>query len=398
MAAASMVWPSLLLAAVLTAAFFRVLRFIAYGRLSVRTPADIPIAILLLMLPVTLWATVVPDKTMMQVLRLLSGIGLYYAIANWGDSHKRLRLLVVGLLMAGSFLALLAPFSVVWPISKLPFIPPGWYERFLVIVVDTVHPNVFAGILVLILPIALGLLLEGWPKMNWPERIFCGAVALLLTSLLALSQSRGAWTAAAGAVGLMVLLRFRWSWIGLLGLVGVGIWVINKMGANPLVEAALTSSTIGGLAMRQEIWERAVYMIQDFPLTGIGMGTYMEVADTLYPFFKALPGRITHAHNLFLQIAVDLGIPGLIAWLAIFIIVCFTAGRLVLEGRKLQAPLISGLGLGILGSQCALAIHGMTDAVTWGMVRPAPLVWVIWGLAAAGWLIHNKELEPDRSD
>ena len=37
------------------------------------------------------------------------------------------------------------------------------------------------------------------------------------------------------------------------------------------------------------------------------------------------------------------------------------------------------IGAGFFCSQLALATHGMTDAVTWGMVRPAPLVWVIWG-------------------
>ncbi len=24
------------------------------------------------------------------------------------------------------------------------------------------------------------------------------------------------------------------------------------------------------------------------------------------------------------------------------------------------------------------------DAVTWGMVRPAPLIWIIWGIGVAG--------------
>ena len=48
----------------------------------------------------------------------------------------------------------------------------------------------------------------------------------------------------------------------------------------------------------------------------------------------------------------------------------------------------AALGSGILASQVALIVHGMTDAVTWGMVRPAPIVWAIWGLAIAGWNVY----------
>jgi hypothetical protein len=32
-------------------------------------------------------------------------------------------------------------------------------------------------------------------------------------------------------------------------------------------------------------------------------------------------------------------------------------------------------------SQVALGVHGLTDAVTWGMVRPEPFVWILWGIS-----------------
>jgi putative inorganic carbon (HCO3(-)) transporter len=44
----------------------------------------------------------------------------------------------------------------------------------------------------------------------------------------------------------------------------------------------------------------------------------------------------------------------------------------------------------LLCSQVALVVHGLTDAVTWGMVRPAPLVWALWGLAmASGYVVKT---------
>jgi len=141
--------------------------------------------------------------------------------------------------------------------------------------------------------------------------------------------------------------------------------------------------SLEGLSGRLETWSRAVHMIQDFPFTGIGMGTFGPVADQLYPFILAEPGSIPHAHNLFLQVAVDLGIPGFVAWMAVLFTATWTSWKIYRAGKEGEDRWLSGVGAGLLGSQMAMMIHGMLDAVTWGMVRPAPFVWAIWGIIFA---------------
>ena len=126
-------------------------------------------------------------------------------------------------------------------------------------------------------------------------------------------------------------------------------------------------------------------MIQDFPITGVGMGLFSDVADNLYPFFLNSPGSVPHAHNLFLQIAVDMGIPGLITWLSIFFIVIATAWQLYKYGQKRRDSWASGFGAGLLCSQVALIAHGIFDAAIWNNARPAAIIWGIWGLACASW-------------
>ena len=51
---------------------------------------------------------------------------------------------------------------------------------------------------------------------------------------------------------------------------------------------------------------------------------------------------------------------------------------------------LSGLGAGFLLSQVALLVHGMFDAVTWGLMRTAPIVWMVWGAAVVCFLTANK--------
>jgi len=88
----------------------------------------------------------------------------------------------------------------------------------------------------------------------------------------------------------------------------------------------------------------------------------------------------------------------LIAWLVILVVVAARSWQIYRYGRSQQEIQWSALGAGLLGSQIALVVHGMTDAVTWGMVRPAPLVWAIWGLAVAAGIIYlNSSKSPENT-
>ena len=395
--AASFISSRLLPVALVIAALFWLIRWLAYGKLSLRTPADWPVLLLFLMVPVTLWATSLPEITATQVYRLLTGIAIYYAIVNWTTTTRRLRLILSGVVATGLILSLSAPLTVTWPTGKLSFIPASLYSHFTVIVADTIHPNVMAGSLVILLPIPLAWLFFSWRVIKGWQRLLAIAAVLGMSSVLILTKSRGAWMAFALALVFMILLRWRWGWVSILvgGLAGgIGVYIL---GFNTLIDFLLRSDTIGGVDGRIEVWSRAIYMIQDFPFTGIGMGTFTKVADTLYPFFTASPGQVAHAHNLFLQIAVDLGIPGLIAWLAVLLLGVTQAWQVYRLGKGVEDAFTTGLGAGLLVSQLALIVHGMTDAVTWGMVKPAPLVWVVWGLAIAGGNIYRNLMKNEQA-
>lgn len=355
---------------------------------------------LIVMLLISLAISALPELTWPQVLRTAIGIALCQALIHWvGRAHRtgllaRLRVLALGLTVVCLGLALAEPFIVDWQgSSKFPIIPLHLYAGFTRVVADGVNPNVMAGALVILLPLPLSSLLfaSGLPSVHalraaWHWIGVVGLPVLVLfvaVPMLILTQSRGAFVAFAASVALLSVLRSRKSLVPLLA-IGLGVvvfWIVQPAALTAFVTTLAASSTITGLDSRIEIWSRAWYMVQDFAFTGIGMGSFERVTEMLYPLFIT-PRSVPHAHNLFLQVAVDLGVPGLIAWLGILVTVIVSSWR----AYRSPNPTLRALGAGLLASQVALCVHGLTDAVTWGMVRSAPLVWAAWGVAIAAGL------------
>lgn len=364
-------------------ALFWIVRWLAFGRPSVRTPGDLAVGALLLMLPITLWATALPDITRPQVYQVLAGMALYYAIINWTSSKRRLHLLVIGMTLTGLGLAMIAPISVKWfGSAKLTFIPSSFYDYFPTLVPDPIHPNVMAGALVILIPLLLGQLSFSWGDLPWHEKAIVSVSLCFIVSIMILTKSRGGYMGAVGGLGMVLMLRWPRTALGfaLVIIAGLEFW-IHQFDLNVVLEALSATGSLNNVDGRLEVWSRALYMIQDFPLTGIGMGTFKDVANLLYPFFLNGP-NIPHAHNIILQVAVDLGVPGLIAWLSLWMLVLFVSWRVYQAGRKQSDLWLAGLGAGVIGSQSALLVHGMVDAVTWS-ARPAIIVWAVWGLAMA---------------
>jgi len=126
-----------------------------------------------------------------------------------------------------------------------------------------------------------------------------------------------------------------------------------------------------------EVWSRAVYGLQDFPFTGMGMNTFREVVHVLYPLFLIAPDvDIGHAHNEFIQAGLDLGIPGMIAFMGLYVgafWMLFSAW----SHRSRPTAIILGLG----GGLTAHMLYGMVDAVSLG-AKPGILFWMLLGLVA----------------
>lgn len=388
--ALSVLTPRALPLALGVAALFWLVRWIAYGRAGRASVAavDAPVVLLIALIPVTLWATSEPDITRTQVYRLLSGIALLYATLNWATTRQRIQTLVTGIIIVGLGVALLAPISVVWKGTGLPFLPAHLYTFMPRLLPFAINANVMAGLLVVLLPFPLAFVLFSSQRTSCAMLILADVSTLMMLSILVATQSRGAIGALLVIILIIFMLRWRYGWLMALASGSITTLALLVTGIGRINEFAQSSGLQRTIETRLEIWSRAWDIVQDFPFTGIGMGTFAQVTNVLYPFFMNGPG-VPHAHNLYLHIALDLGILGLVAWLALSISSVRASWNVYRHGMLTGDRWLTGLGLGLLCSQVALLVHGITDSVVWVDAPTAALVWGVWGIALAARHLHE---------
>jgi putative inorganic carbon (hco3(-)) transporter len=259
------------------------------------------------------------------------------------------------------------------------------------------HPNpTAAGVAMLLLPM-LGVLLFG-PASRAERRgglrlliAACTLASLPLLVYMPLSLARGALLAVAAA-GLALLLARGWAW-ALVALALAGGLTLAVASALPptlvdklLYSDLLTPETYAG-PMRSTIWAQSRQLSEQAPLTGIGLGAFPAVyqqADTRVPLF------ITHAHNIVLQAALDLGWPGALAYMALLAGAAFGAAR---AGWRLSRGARAGAAYGLAAAVLAFVIFGMLDAITL-TAKAGLIVWYVVGLAAAAGRVWGSSAPP----
>jgi O-antigen ligase len=96
-------------------------------------------------------------------------------------------------------------------------------------------------------------------------------------------------------------------------------------------------------------------MIEANPWTGVGFSNYQPV----YEQYRLLnwPMPLGHAHNIYLNVAAETGLPGLAAYLILWIAIFAQTIRALGKQRGVKR----GLLLGLLGAWVHLSVHHLFD-------------------------------------
>jgi len=150
----------------------------------------------------------------------------------------------------------------------------------------------------------------------------------------------------------------------------------------------LDTSQEATLPGRFEIWSKALLILRDFPLTGIGLGAFGEVYQQYFASI-VLPSSadvVYHAHNTMLSVAVEVGIPGLLAYSILIGGFGAMSWKMLTCKRTINRVLAIGLACGIF----SFLVYGLFDAFTLG--RNLEIIyWIFLGCASALY-VHDYSL------
>ncbi|HGM5582068.1 TPA: O-antigen ligase family protein [Pseudomonas putida] len=170
---------------------------------------------------------------------------------------------------------------------------------------------------------AVLLLLYGRPLRPLPQLGWVLALACLGAFML-LSQSRGA---AMGVLIAMLLapLWYRDRYSGLIALAAALLSIVVFGLCRDLIMER-------GVSYRPEIFRVAIGLISEHPWTGLGLGGTYRIETPGYIF--------DHTHNMFTHVAVELGLPGLLLWVAAWL---FAFGEIVRARHTAFGKLLLGV-------------------------------------------------------
>lgn len=359
------------------------LRGIATERGDGSASLNLPLLVLLALLPVTLLVTTDAEISLPRVYAFIANLACFGAVAGQRNTPW-LRKSGWLLLLGGLALGIIVLMGTDLGKAKLPFISPEIYNK-----VpggnwhafwdgDTFNPNMAGGLLALFWPPAVVLIRKG---VSWQQRDFAKLVAAALLILLILTQSRGALFGMALALPVITLLQSRrWALVWIVALLGL-LFVTYRFGPTGILESIAGRSDIFGdpsLQGRQELWGYAADLIARHPLTGVGLGMVEPAIKSIAPAIRA-ETQFGHAHNLFLNAGAELGLAGMTAYVWFYATLLILLVKRVLLQRNGQ---YRSLALGLLGSLIVFLAHGLVDTITFSPYA-AVVVWGLFGLMVA---------------
>lgn len=239
-----------------------------------------------------------------------------------------------------------------------------------------INPNHFAGMMELIWPLAFAYVLMARAELE--KRLLWLFATMMMAVSITLSLSRGGLL----SFGIQVLVFAAFSLLlssslageqvssrlmvkpgSLIGLVltavaALALWIGYDQIASRVRTVNQGAQELS-LAGRLSAWRASRLMIEDYPLTGVGLGAF----PTAYPSYgrsSALRERLEQTHNDYLQLLTDGGLVGgaIGLWFVVELILCARRQwRTLDQTHGLERALFIGGLVALIG----LGAHSFTD-------------------------------------
>ncbi|MGH7198657.1 MAG: glycosyltransferase family 9 protein [Candidatus Omnitrophota bacterium] len=245
------------------------------------------------------------------------------------------------------------------------------------------HANDFSAYLSFTVLLFAGAVRYGREIFSRRGLFFLATGLVVLFVCLVGTYSRGAWVAVGAAFCLYAVFTRSKILIG--GLVLLAVW--GAFFSPPLVRSralSLFDAQNNTIQERKELWSESLRMIQKSPWLGLGVNTYAKNE----PLYKAEGSKSDnqYAHNGYLQMASEIGLLGLAAFLAAMGFLLVSTVLVFVRGRP---HFVKSAGLALIFGILAFLIHSATDTNLQSLL----LINMLWFAAGLAWAARRISIE-----
>ena len=312
--------------------------------------------------------------TSLQIaLLVISFILFYFVLVNSITTKKEFDWMQNLFVAVGALVALYGIYQYVFAgtFASSSFVDKEMFEDISTRVSGTFdNPNVMGEYLLLVIPMACTYF---WKEKKWFQKVIVlGILGIMLVSL-ALTYSRGCYLGIVTCVGIfLLLLNLKFILLFFAGIIAMPM-ILPASILNRLTSIGNTGES--STSYRISIWKGAIDMIKDYWYRPIGQGTV--AFNRIYPLYSYSGVGAEHTHNLFLQLMIEVGIFGIIAFLGILFKFYQTLGHAlkICKDKVLSIQLIA-----FISGMTGFLVQSLFDN-TWYNNRIILIFWTFIGLA-----------------
>jgi O-antigen ligase/tetratricopeptide (TPR) repeat protein len=318
--------------------------------------------------------------TVAEFFRFSSYAAFYFLTVQILSKKEFLKKTVYAVILFGALVAFFAILQYILPNNKIywvrgltyPGMPFGPY----------VNKDHYAGLMEMIFPVVLSSFLLSRPYTGYQSlrerisealnqkgtnvHILLGLSAVLISTSVFLSLSRG------GIISLSLSMIFFCLLIAgrrkrsnasnraliIIAIFALIVLAVGWFGWGPIFEKfkSLRDEQGGIHNSRFDIWKDCIKIVGQFPLTGTGFGTFVDI----YPKYRSIAagGLLQHAHNDYIELASDGGIIACLLMGWFLLAVLYRSFRTFLKRRE---PYSVYLFVGSVTGLLSILVHSFGD-------------------------------------